>query len=150
MCWGRWQNTDLTSPTGTPALPISSRIPLVSICCYQGWKSPVSVKNADFHGYESQNAHSDQTPTDLIYRLKSFSPAAYCIFMIILLLRLTCSMHTFFKCWSSNVHVPVYAWSFWRTLEVNQYKKLSQLFFKNLNASQFNLLWWNWTIETWH
>lgn len=70
----------------------------------------------------------DQTPTDL----KSFSHAAYCIFMIILLLRLTCSMHTFFKCWSSYVHV--YAWSFWRTLEVNQ----------------FNLLWWNWTIETWH
>lgn len=45
----------------------------------------------------------DQTPTDLIFRLKSFSPAAYCIFMIILLLRLTCSMRTF-----SNVDLLMY------------------------------------------
>lgn len=91
-CWGHWQNIDLTSPTGTPALPISSRIQLVSVCRYQGCKSHVSVKNADFHGYKSQNAHSRLDPFWFDLQTEVFFCPAYCISIVILLLRLTCSM----------------------------------------------------------
>lgn len=91
-CWGHWQNTDLTSPTGTPASPISSRIQLVSVCRYQGYKSHFSVKSADFHSYKSQNAHSRLDPYWFDLQTEVFFCPAYCISIIILLLRLTCSM----------------------------------------------------------
>lgn len=91
-CWGHWQNTDLMSPTGTLASPISSRIQLVSVCRYQGYKSHFSVKSADFHSYKSQNAHSRLDPYWFDLQTEVFFCPAYCISIIILLLRLTCSM----------------------------------------------------------
>lgn len=57
-----------------------------------GIQSHFSVKSADFHGYKSQNAHSRLDPYWFDLQTEVFFCPAYCISIIILLLRLTCSM----------------------------------------------------------